>query len=451
MGRVGRGTAVSDDSEIYGSGESADSLLAADDRVADFGRYFVAQTDVGVGHRTRPGIESRRRSGGGVGLALAFLLFASLVGLGAAWASGALEHGLWWLTNTSPPTIVSAGAGDVVRGQALIDVRVQPSGRASVVEAQVDGRSLTVADPPTLDTTALQDGEHQVMVTVQDSSWRRNRAATSFSVRSDNTPPRLAVGPVPDRVTQGSTWLLRVRANEPTEVEASLGGKTLDLQSGDGFGWAVVGFPPDAQPAAVPLVVAGTDRAGNRADWQGTLQVVLGEFPRAELDVSAELLPLLGPDVRAEEDARLAATYAKVTQPRLWEGPFAMPVQGPIVTEFGEVRSYNGGPYGGHHGGVDFAAPPDRPVLAPNRGRVALVDEARLRGKLVILDHGLGVFTTYAHLSTIDVQVGQVVERSQPFAMEGSTGLSTGPHLHWEMWVGGANVDPIEWTERTVP
>ena len=89
-------------------------------------------------------------------------------------------------------------------------------------------------------------------------------------------------------------------------------------------------------------------------------------------------------------------------------------------------------------------------MVAPAKGKVVAIDEVRLRGKVAILDHGLGVFTTYAHLSEIDVQVGQIVERGQAFAKVGST-VSTGPHLHWELWVRGANVNPIEWTERDMP
>ena len=128
-----------------------------------------------------------------------------------------------------------------------------------------------------------------------------------------------------------------------------------------------------------------------------------------------------------------------------------MPVEGPIITEFGTQRSYNAGPVVGHHLGVDIAAPAGRAVLAPNRGRVARIDEVRLRGRVLILDHGLGVFTTYAHLAAVDVQIGQVVEPGQPIAKVGSTGLSTGPHLHWELWIGGASVDPLEWTQRDIP
>ena len=80
-----------------------------------------------------------------------------------------------------------------------------------------------------------------------------------------------------------------------------------------------------------------------------------------------------------------------------------------------------------------------------------LVDRVQLRGTIVILDHGLSVFTTYAHLSAVDVQVGQEVQRGQAFAKVGSTGLSEGPHLHWELWVGGVNVDPMEWTQQSFP
>jgi murein DD-endopeptidase MepM/ murein hydrolase activator NlpD len=167
--------------------------------------------------------------------------------------------------------------------------------------------------------------------------------------------------------------------------------------------------------------------------------------------VEPTLASLLSSDIRTEEDKKLAENYQKVTHPKLWEGRFLMPVTGEIITEFGSVRSYNGGPVVGHHAGADIAAGQGRNVVAPAKGKVVVIDKVQLRGNIVTLDHGLGVYTTYAHLSQIDVQVGQTVERGQAFAKVGSTGLSTGPHLHWELWVGGANVDPIEWTERDVP
>jgi murein DD-endopeptidase MepM/ murein hydrolase activator NlpD len=82
---------------------------------------------------------------------------------------------------------------------------------------------------------------------------------------------------------------------------------------------------------------------------------------------------------------------------------------------------------------------------------VVVIDTVKLRGNMITLDHGLGVYTTYGHLSAVDVKLGDMVEKGQPIGKVGTTGLSTGPHLHWELWVGGANVDPIEWTERDMP
>jgi murein DD-endopeptidase MepM/ murein hydrolase activator NlpD len=163
------------------------------------------------------------------------------------------------------------------------------------------------------------------------------------------------------------------------------------------------------------------------------------------------MLPLLAPSLRAAEDDRLKATYQRDNGPPLWKGAFTLPVKGPISTEFGEVRSYNGGPFQGHHGGTDFQVGPGTPVLAPARARVALREEVRLRGRIMILDHGGGVYTTYAHLQDWLLDVGREVEPGQPIARVGNTGLSTGPHLHWELWVAGKNVDPMEWTEREIP
>jgi hypothetical protein len=403
-----------------------------------------------VGHRPGRGIGAGRGSEGG--LAFLPLLFIGVVLiLGIAWFTGALEYGFWWATNTTPPTVRLAGPTDAVRGQVPVAVQLDPADRASVIEATVDGRPLAANGSLTVDTASLPDGDHQLVVVAEDRSWRRNQGRATATVRSDNTPPQLTVEAQPERVLQGHTMFLRVRTNEPASIQARLGDRPLEIQPGNGFGWAIVGFGPRSVPSTLPLVVDGTDVLGNRAEKQSTVTVGPEEFPRDQVEVPPTLLPLLGQAIRDEEDRKLAPTYQQVTQPRLWEGRFLQPVQGPIITEFGEIRSYNGGPEVGHHNGTDFAAPEGRPVVAPGRGKVARIDQVQLRGNVVILDHGLGVFTTYAHLSSVDVQVGQMVDKGQPFAKVGNTGLSTGPHLHWELWVNGQNVDPTEWVEKDVP
>ena len=91
------------------------------------------------------------------------------------------------------------------------------------------------------------------------------------------------------------------------------------------------------------------------------------------------------------------------------------------------------------------------PVLASQAGRVALTDPLTVRGNTLVIDHGHGIYTLYAHLSEILVSPDAQVEAGQQVARVGTTGLSTGPHLHWEVWVGGANVDPFNWTKLDLP
>ena len=374
-----------------------------------------------------------------------------IVTAGALWVTGAGEYAVWWVTNSTPPTVTIEAPGNAVRGNVTIAVRVGPDGRAAPIEVTVDGKTLTAGNQVLVETTSLPDGPHQITVVAEDRSFRKNRATATATLTSDNTPPRLMLESEPPTLTQGHTWLLRIRTSEPAAVEARLGDRDLPIEQGNGYGWAVVGFGPTAATTSVPIVVIGRDFAGNQSEVSQQVQVAAGSFPSDTVQVEPTLASLLASDIRTDEDRRLAENYQKVTQPKLWEGRFLMPVTGEIITEFGSVRSYNGGPVVGHHAGADIGAGQGRNVVAPGKGRVVLVDEVRLRGKIVILDHGLGVYTTYAHLSEINVQVGQVVERGQAFAKVGSTGLSTGPHLHWELWVGGANVNPIEWTERDVP
>jgi murein DD-endopeptidase MepM/ murein hydrolase activator NlpD len=302
-----------------------------------------------------------------------------------------------------------------------------------------------------VETNTLPDGPHQVSVTAEDRSFRKNRATATATLTTDNTPPNLQIELQPQTVLQGHTWILRIRTNEPAAVEARFGERDLPVEQGNGYGWAILGFGPTADATTVPVIVEGRDPAGNRAEVREPVQVAQEQFPRDAVQVDQSLASLLESDIRADEDRKLAEYYSKVTQPKLWEGRFLMPVTGEIITQFGELRSYNGGPVVAHHGGADIAAGQGRNVVAPARGKVVAIETVQLRGNIVILDHGLGVFTTYAHLASVDVQMGQTVERGQPFAKVGSTGLSTGPHLHWELWVRGANVNPLEWMERDVP
>ncbi len=368
-----------------------------------------------------------------------------------SWVTGLGPFAIWWLTNTEPPSVSLSGPTGPVRGVVQIDVKLSPADRASIVRAFVDDQPISVQRPLTVDTAAGEDGLHRLRVQAEDTSRLRNQSEAELTLRSDNTPPRLRMELSSDAVDQGGTLLLTVRANEPSTTMALLDGQPLELQHEADVDWAVVGIGPDTAAQSIPIVMRATDQAGNVAEQTSSARVATHRFTEDRVQVPQRLVALLEARIRAEEDAHLAPAYARRSPVRLWSGPFAVPVRGTIITEFGEIRSYNGGPFEGHHAGVDFAVSAGTPVTAPARGIVALADPVALRGNVVILDHGLGVFTTYAHLSSIVVKPGDEIQRGQAFASVGSTGLSEGPHLHWELWIAGQNVDPLPWTRRAFP
>jgi murein DD-endopeptidase MepM/ murein hydrolase activator NlpD len=123
-----------------------------------------------------------------------------------------------------------------------------------------------------------------------------------------------------------------------------------------------------------------------------------------------------------------------------------MPVDGPVSSPYG-VLSIHQGQVLGFHGGVDFASPAGTPVVAPADGIVRLAESLPLSGNAVLMDHGLGVVSSYLHLSEIAVRAGQRIIKGELVGRVGSTGLATGPHLHWGLRVNGVRVDPLPWTK----
>jgi len=143
----------------------------------------------------------------------------------------------------------------------------------------------------------------------------------------------------------------------------------------------------------------------------------------------------------------------EVTDPLpLWHGLFIYPAGDAVISsEFGTRRSYNGGPATSFHEGLDFDVDEGEPVMAAADGRVAMAEPLTVRGNAILIDHGLGVHTGYWHLSEVNVAVGQQVKAGEVIGKAGSSGLSTGPHLHWEIRIGQINVNPVQWTRQTFP
>ncbi|MFS8608624.1 MAG: M23 family metallopeptidase, partial [Gammaproteobacteria bacterium] len=147
---------------------------------------------------------------------------------------------------------------------------------------------------------------------------------------------------------------------------------------------------------------------------------------------------------RADRESReIASIYATLTPEAYWSEPFIVPIPGTTGgRNFGHRRIFNGQPRA-PHSGADLRAATGTPVLASNRGRVVLAKELFFSGNAVFIDHGLGVYSAYLHLSEIHVEPGQIVERGQVVGLSGATGRVTGPHLHWGARILDARVDPF--------
>jgi murein DD-endopeptidase MepM/ murein hydrolase activator NlpD len=155
---------------------------------------------------------------------------------------------------------------------------------------------------------------------------------------------------------------------------------------------------------------------------------------------------------RDEERARLREIWTQITPQPLWETGFQTPIADylALTANYGARRSYNGGPYLTYHEGVDFSAYGGTPVYAPAAGTVVLAEPLYVRGGAVIIDHGLGIYSGYYHLSAVHATAGQQVRPGDLLGEVGTTGLSTGNHLHWDLLINGIWVDAAAWQEQNL-
>ena len=249
----------------------------------------------------------------------------------------------------------------------------------------------------------------------------------------------------PSRVHPGDVaWVHLRNVPETTIVEGALGGRALRFFPYAGGQAAVVGVDVESKPGPAPWRLAVLEPGREPRALSGRLTLHKRSFPVQRLTLPPNMVDLDPETERraVSESERLTTLYRTVTPERLWRGGFVRPVTGQEPpTGFGARRVINGQPRA-PHGGADYAAARGTPVVAANAGRVAAVGEYFFPGRLVVLDHGLGIYTLYFHLDTVAVANGDLVDRGQVLGTVGATGRATGPHLHFGALIGGARVDP---------
>lgn len=261
-------------------------------------------------------------------------------------------------------------------------------------------------------------------------------------------PPDVELSPT--ELGQGETAIVTVHQPAASAGSVDMLGQRAPLIHGGDVFWAVVGaglFTPTGEYEAT---VTTRDVEGRVLHTVAVpYSVVPVDRPVDYLTASAEVTAIL--TVEAAETEAALRTYEQFNlfqaRPR-WSGPIQQPCEGLLTTAFGQGRSINGGPVTGQHSGVDIANSSGTPVVAAADGRIAWAGWMPIRGNSVLVDHGAGVVTGYHHLLRVDVEAGRDVRAGDQIGRMGSTGFSTGPHLHWEMTIFGVNVDPMTWTER---
>lgn len=238
------------------------------------------------------------------------------------------------------------------------------------------------------------------------------------------------------RIEQGGTALGTV----PSGTQSlALDGKPVEIAPDGRF---LIGFGRDAGPVATMVATLKTGK-------QVTKVLSVAPHHWSVEQVDTPMRPPYIPSteyqrIRADELSKIEVARAIHPASDGWRQPFMWPVNGRVSGVFGSQRVYQGVP-GSYHGGVDIARPTGTPVTAPADGVVILAAREipfTLEGHLLMIDHGMGLSSAFLHLSRIDVKVGDHVARGQPVGAIGTSGRSTGPHLHWGMKWQDERIDP---------
>jgi murein DD-endopeptidase MepM/ murein hydrolase activator NlpD len=260
----------------------------------------------------------------------------------------------------------------------------------------------------------------------------------------------LSVTPLP--IQQGETAVVKITTTEPVDFSGSLAGNELHFfPAVDNQYVALQGIHVMSDPGIYPFSITGKLQNGTQFSFEQNLVLqALGYIQEKINGVDPETID---PAVTAPEDKQIKSIVTPATSQKYWDGLFKSPGYDPtwITSTFGNRRSYNGGPFIYFHSGVDYGGGTGLEIKAPAPGVVVFAGPLTVRGNATIIDHGWGVYSGFWHQSEFKVKVGDKVETGQVIGLVGGTGRITGPHLHWEVWVNGVQVQPLTWLEQSFP
>ena len=396
---------------------------------------------------------------------------------------------------SDPPQITLSPNTDALGAASTVDINIIDRGiglKSVRATLTMGGAEQTIASEElarpqaerkiTLNVAKLsgvKEGPATLRVFARDASWwhwgKGNEAAGEKQFTIDVTPPTLELVADDRYVNFGGVGALVYKSSPDTS--------TSGVKIGDyffpGFQGAIQGHPeyyfvlfahPYNVDAASKAALVATDKAGNSRTMSVAYELKNVKYKKSTIALSDNFLqnkvvPLLtdaskrqgapkdvfvavNKDVRKENEDRITGITKKATPKMLWNGAFSQLSNSKVEANFADQRTYT---YNGeqmdtaYHLGYDLSVTKHYPVEAANSGVIAFTGDLGLYGNTVIIDHGLGLFTLYGHLSSIDVKVGDPIEKKQIIGKTGETGFAGGDHLHYGVYLDGVPVLPVEW------
>ena len=391
---------------------------------------------------------------------------------------------------SQPPQVRLAPDGDVI-GTAPLEISVTDAGaglkslsitldQTSIAAEQfatpVNEKKVSVA---LAKLPGVKEGPATLRVVARDASlwgwFKGNQAVLERKLTLDLTPPTLELVADDRYISFGGAGALVYK----TSADAATSGVRVGKHFFPGFPGQIKDKPdhllvffahPYDTPPGTRAVLVSTDKAGNTRETplvyelkdvkyrkstltlsDGFLQntvSALARDPAVRQGSAKDLFVAVNKNLRKENEDRITAVTKKASPSILWKGAFTQLSNSKVEANFADLRTYV---YKGeaidtaYHLGYDLSVTKRYPVEAANSGTVVLAEDLGIYGNTVILDHGLGLFTLYSHLSAIDVKVGEQIKPKQILGRTGETGLAGGDHLHYGVYLHGVAVLPVEW------
>jgi len=325
-------------------------------------------------------------------------------------------------------------------------------------------------------TMKLHNGPAVLNVTATDYALWKNQTVISRQINIDVTPPQVYLLNPTNHINPGGACVVTYRTSEPVVMtgvrvaNAFFPGSTVTISGKPGY-VSYFAFPIEASGKAISVKVSAKDEAGNETSVNVPYLIMAKKFRSDKMSLSDSFLEQKMPEfqsyipslrgktpvetfmyvngfLREDNNKIIQEVCQKVSPRQLWQDTFVRMKNAAPMAMFGDKRSYvyQGKVVGeSTHLGVDLASTAHSPIEAANNGVVVYTGYLGIYGNTVIIDHGLGLFTLYAHMDAIHVKNGQEVKKSETIGQSGTSGLAGGDHLHFSILVGGQFVNPQEW------